>query len=435
MAQHSEAKSVDLHEPSRTRILNSTGSQINIGEWVFIGADENAAGFIPISRLANANERDVAFADENIAAGATATVQTLGRLRGANTSAFSVGDFVKLATATTYALAVTGDPTIGRVIVSDASNGVLNIDTITVDINDNAEGLPSLGTAGQELRINSGATALEYFDPNLLPTLGTAAQELRVNAGATDLEYFDPPAAATPSILTDLASYNAARGSGWQAGQQFVTTQQLAVPIPFDAIAASFRINFPATTGTTTIATLTGVINGSTNSFFEIITASTPVAQPDTFVAGAFAAQTLDPFMEQFQNGAGTVNQYSCRTDTDDTTGTGWATQVANTVNAVADDSTGSQAVGRANITTGAFFARRCTAVADGTSVTFTANTAGATGSTIAAGTETGATITNIVQGADAGSTTTTLPTNSLYVVVTPTMILDVANNTILVVV
>ena len=81
-------------------------------------------------------------------------------------------------------------------------------------------GLSAFGTGGQFLRVNSGATALEYSSlvaadiPNLdaskltsgtlgiarggtgLSALGTANQLLRVNAGATALEYF------TPSYLT-----------------------------------------------------------------------------------------------------------------------------------------------------------------------------------------------------------------------------------------
>ena len=32
MAQHNESKGADLHEPSNARILNSTGSQLNVGD-------------------------------------------------------------------------------------------------------------------------------------------------------------------------------------------------------------------------------------------------------------------------------------------------------------------------------------------------------------------------------------------------------------------
>lgn len=66
-------------------------------------------------------------------------------------------------------------------------------------------GWTSIGTANQLLRVNSGATALEFFTPSYLSgivsianggtglsTLGTANQQLRVNGAGTALEYFTP---------------------------------------------------------------------------------------------------------------------------------------------------------------------------------------------------------------------------------------------------
>lgn len=66
-------------------------------------------------------------------------------------------------------------------------------------------GWTSIGTANQLLRVNSGATALEFFTPSYLSgivsianggtglsALGTANQQLRVNGAGTALEYFTP---------------------------------------------------------------------------------------------------------------------------------------------------------------------------------------------------------------------------------------------------
>lgn len=71
-------------------------------------------------------------------------------------------------------------------------------------------GWNSIGTANQLLRVNSGATALEFFTPSYLSgvvsianggtglsSLGTANQQLRVNAGGTALEYFTPSGGST----------------------------------------------------------------------------------------------------------------------------------------------------------------------------------------------------------------------------------------------
>lgn len=78
----------------------------------------------------------------------------------------------------------------------------------------------TIGTAGQLLKVNAGATALEFFTPTYLSgvvsianggtglsALGTANQLLRVNAGATGLEYF------TPSFLSDTTAFIKTQGT------------------------------------------------------------------------------------------------------------------------------------------------------------------------------------------------------------------------------
>ena len=65
----------------------------------------------------------------------------------------------------------------------------------------------SLGTANQQLKMNAGATALEFFTPaiiNLSDTpaaLGAANQILKMNAGATALEW------ATDAVGDSLSGY------------------------------------------------------------------------------------------------------------------------------------------------------------------------------------------------------------------------------------
>ena len=52
MASHSELKGIDLHEPSRQRIINVTGTELLQNQWVNLRANENEFGFIEVTDLA-----------------------------------------------------------------------------------------------------------------------------------------------------------------------------------------------------------------------------------------------------------------------------------------------------------------------------------------------------------------------------------------------
>jgi hypothetical protein len=85
-------------------------------------------------------------------------------------------------------------------------------------------GWSSIGTANQLLRVNSGATALEFFTPSYLSgivsianggtglsALGAAGQQLRVNSGGSALEYFSyVPAWGDVTDKPDLIELSAA---------------------------------------------------------------------------------------------------------------------------------------------------------------------------------------------------------------------------------
>ena len=133
MASHNELKGSDLHEPSNARVLNASGSELEIGTWVFLGVDENVAGFIPVTRAAGANERIIGLvADENIATNATGVVRVFGRIR-TDLSGFAVGNELRLASSTTYALATDHSHTIGYVITNTV-NGTLEIDVKSLTV-------------------------------------------------------------------------------------------------------------------------------------------------------------------------------------------------------------------------------------------------------------------------------------------------------------
>ena len=146
MAFHDLARGRDLHEPSRIRVQNKTGSSIPSGTWINIAKDQNSEGNIEIVALASPGSRDIAFCDFTLDNDVIGTAVTIGRLRNIDTSSFTTGQYLKLASSTTYQVSEVGDATIARVVVSDSTNGVLNIDTITVDINDVGSG--DTGTSG-----------------------------------------------------------------------------------------------------------------------------------------------------------------------------------------------------------------------------------------------------------------------------------------------
>ena len=144
MGFHNELKGNDLHEPSNARILNSTGSQLLVGTWVFLGVDENSDGFIPVARVASANERLVGLvADENIATNATGVVTTFGRIR-LDTSSFTVGDELRLSSSTTLVVSTNHLHIIGVVLTSN-STGSVEIDTKSIPSAGGSGGATSLG--------------------------------------------------------------------------------------------------------------------------------------------------------------------------------------------------------------------------------------------------------------------------------------------------
>ena len=62
------------------------------------------------------------------------------------------------------------DITDGIIVNADIANSTINLTTKvtgTLPLTNGGTGLSTLGTAAQELRVNSGATALEYYTPTV----------------------------------------------------------------------------------------------------------------------------------------------------------------------------------------------------------------------------------------------------------------------------
>ena len=133
---HDGLKGSDLHRPSRWPILNNTGSQLNVGQWVALDVDENSDDIVPVIALAATDAINIGLVtDVNIANGVTGTVLTEGRLR-ADTSSFSQDQGIRIVnTAGVFTFVVSTDSTheIGRVLTV-GSNGTIIIDTLSIAI-------------------------------------------------------------------------------------------------------------------------------------------------------------------------------------------------------------------------------------------------------------------------------------------------------------
>lgn len=133
-----------------------------------------------------------------------------------NTSNYSIpyatvgGDENQWGTITNNAI-LTIDSTIKT--VSDA----IPTSVVATSITDTPN---ALGTANQQLKINSGATALEFFTPSILDmsdtpsSLGTSGQILKMNSGGTALEFATDDSG---SGMT-LGSLSVSTGSATTAG-------------------------------------------------------------------------------------------------------------------------------------------------------------------------------------------------------------------------
>ncbi len=105
----------------------------------------------------------------------------------------------------------------------------------------------ALGTANQQLKMNSGATALEFFTPSILDmsdtpsSLGTSGQILKMNSGGTALEFAtdDSGSGMTLSSLSASNSGTSAQGAlNYDSATGQFTFQQVNTTAIYSAIQA-----------------------------------------------------------------------------------------------------------------------------------------------------------------------------------------------------
>ena len=140
----------------------------------------------------------------------------------------------------------------------------------------------TIGTAGQLLKVNAGATALEFFTPTYLSgvvsianggtglsALGTANQQLRVNAGATALEYFTPTTFTFSGITAATGTNtinNAANAQEWQWNTLGAGTGLLLSSSSTAAASNTntlFRVNQTGANATSTQTTYSGYFSNT----------------------------------------------------------------------------------------------------------------------------------------------------------------------------
>ena len=137
----------------------------------------------------------------------------------------------------------------------------------------------ALGTANQQLKMNSGATALEFFTPSILDmsdtpsSLGTSGQILKMNSGGTALEFAtdDSGSGMTLSSLSASNSGTSAQGAlSYDSATGQFTFQQVNTTAIYSAIQAHREV------ATSTDMTVTG---GGDFSFAHGLNASPVMIQ------------------------------------------------------------------------------------------------------------------------------------------------------------
>ncbi len=116
--------------------------------------------------------------------------------------------------------------------------------TGTVTIAHGGTGLTSLGTAGQLLKVNAGATALEYFTPAYLLTVSVSSQFSGTGASGSPIT-LSQQGASTGQVLTwNGTSWAPAAPSGGVTGSG--TTNRLAYWSGTSALTSSPELTFPS---------------------------------------------------------------------------------------------------------------------------------------------------------------------------------------------
>ena len=130
MSFHRNMTGDDLHEPATDKILNSTSALIADATWVDVAVLKNDDGFKPVTAVAGSNARVVGFLKNGLAPTDKGVVVRFGEIE-ADTSGFSVGNELRLANSTTYALATDHTHVIGRVVIA-ATLGLIQVDTRSI---------------------------------------------------------------------------------------------------------------------------------------------------------------------------------------------------------------------------------------------------------------------------------------------------------------
>lgn len=124
-------------------------------------------------------------------------------------------------TAGSSKITVSGGPiTSSGSITVDVAESVLNIANMTgtLGYTRGGTGLTSLGTAGQAIRVNAGATGFEFYTPTTAPVTSVAGRTGDIVLTTTDvtegtrLYYTDARARASISVTGSGISYNSSTG-------------------------------------------------------------------------------------------------------------------------------------------------------------------------------------------------------------------------------
>jgi hypothetical protein len=258
LAYYNDITNNTLHigQEVQLKVINNTGSTINIGQPVYVTGTSSGQTY-PNVALAIANTLTTAnvigLANQNIASGSAGYVTTIGLIQGINTGSYTVGDTLYLSPYSAGYYQNTIPPTgyavkLGTVAYVNSSNGAIYINksnlsvqagnivgTVAVANGGTGQATASaafnalsplttagdvlyggtsgagtrlaIGTAGQVLTVNSGATAPQWSTPTTGTVTSVAA--LTLGTTGTDLTSTVATGTTTPVITLNVPTASA----------------------------------------------------------------------------------------------------------------------------------------------------------------------------------------------------------------------------------
>ena len=268
---------VHLGEEIQLKVINNTGSTINIGQPVYITGTSSGQTY-PNVALAIANtlatSNVIGLANQAIPSGTAGYVTTIGLIQGINTGTYTVGDTLYLSPYSAGFYQNTIPPTgyavkLGTVAYVNSSTGAIYINKSNLSVQaGNIVGQVALTNGGTNANLTASAGSIPYSTSTALAlsAVGTSGQVL--TSAGTSAPTWTTPATGTVTSVGGTGTVSGISLSGTVTSSGNLTlggTLDLSSPPAIGgttpntgvfSLISSTRIN-PRVTNTASTATLT----------------------------------------------------------------------------------------------------------------------------------------------------------------------------------